>query len=1044
MKNYIYILFLGLGIGFSANAQVKEVLPYTVTGTVTDAAGHKPLAGINISVAGVSSAITEDNGSYSIKIPNKDVLLEIDGSGYAKREIPVQGREQIDIALYETAYKGATRQIYTPLGDISSTAIPYAWTSVSEDNQLSVAVTPDVLLQGYTTGLQVISRSGMPGNGSNIYLHGLNTMNAGAMPLFIVDGMPYENSSYAVSLIGNYYANPLASIDIKDIESITLLKDGVSIYGVKGANGVVLIKTLKAEGLETKINAHAHFGINFEPWQLPVLNALEHKNLLADLIRSANPNDDPSLINSRPYFDNRIPVKQAWGYEGNTDYYRYNHDLNRQNEVYNASTNQDYYLNVSGGDEVAVYMLSLGYLNQEGIVRNTHFQRFNTRFNSEIKLSPTFEVLANMSFVYGDKQLANEGSNAYTNPILAALVKAPFTAVNVYNEEGKQSPNIEPADIFGNSNPYALVNNLSMDNINYRFLGSLELAWQLGSHFNLNGLFGLNYNKEREKTFYPSVGVAFDQSSTVLITNESQHRVDRLFSLYGDVHGDYKNHWNNQHRLSVRLGTRYQTNSAENDWGKGYNSSSDDFKSIQYGISLLRQVGGSLGNWNWLSAYTNIDYGFRSKYFLNLSSSADASSRYGKETARFLPYYSASLAWLLSGEEWMNNSVLDLLKIRLSYGTSGNDDIGNYNGIQYYRPQNLLGSYGLVRGNLVNLHLKPETTERLNAGVDISLLKERINLTVDLYANTVKDMILPVDPGRLTGFDTYITNAGSMRNTGIDLGLNTRILNGAFKWDLGIRISKYKNEVLDLNGQEYLTEVLGATILTKEGQALGQFYGYQTKGVYATQKEAADEGLHILQGLVPTPFQAGDVRFVNQTDDKRIDENDRAVIGDPNPDLFGSISNVFKYKQFTLNTLMIYSLGNDVYNYTRAKMEGMSTFDNQLKTVLNRWKYEGDQTDMPRAVYDDPMQNARFSDRWIEDGSYLRLKNVTLSCDLNLKWKLIQNCVVFITGENLVTFTKYKGLDPEFSLGQNPLYRGIDACFVPQIRTLSVGLKLAL
>ncbi|MDR0542547.1 MAG: TonB-dependent receptor plug domain-containing protein, partial [Dysgonamonadaceae bacterium] len=584
MKHYIYILCIWLGIGFSANAQSKETLPYTVTGTVTDAFTNKPVAGVNISVQGVSSAITEDNGSYSIKIPNKSILLEISGFGYAKREIPVKGRERIDIALYETAYKGATQQVYTPWGDVSSTAIPYAWASVSEDNQLSVAATPDVLLQGYATGMQVISRSGMPGNGSNMYLHGFNTMNAGTTPLFVVDGVPYENSSYASSLIGNYYANPLASIDIKDIESITLLKDGVSLYGVKGANGVVLIKTLKAKGLETKINAHAHFGVNFEPVQLPVLNALEHKNLLADVVRSAYPGADPALVNGLPFFDNHIPVKQAWGYEGNVDYYRYNHETNWQNEVYNASSNQDYYLNVSGGDEVALYTLSLGYLNQEGIVKNTHFQRFNTRFNSEIKLSQTFKAIANMSFVYGDKRLTNEGANAYTNPMLAALIKAPFTATNIYNEEGKLSPNIEPSDIFGNSNPYALINSVSMDNINYRFLGSFELSWQISNHFNLDGIFGLNFNKEREKTFYPSVGVAFEQLPNAVITNESQHRVDRLFSLYGDVYGDYKNQWNNQHRLSVRLGTRYQTNEAENDWGEGYNSSSDDFKSIQYGL----------------------------------------------------------------------------------------------------------------------------------------------------------------------------------------------------------------------------------------------------------------------------------------------------------------------------------------------------------------------------------------------------------------------------------------------------------------------------
>jgi TonB-linked SusC/RagA family outer membrane protein len=1040
----LYVLFLTGTIQHSF-AQEKENQPITVTGVVKDASTGNPVAGARLNVRGIASAITEDNGAYSIKIPAQNGVIEITADGYAKREISVRNRENIDIFLYETSYKGASRDVYTPTGEFSSLNIPYSWSTVAEDNNLSVAVSPDLLLQGYTSGLNILMRSGMPGNGSNMYLHGFNTMNAGTMPLFIVDGLPYENSAYASSLIGNYYANPLSSINPKDIESITVLKDGMSLYGVKGANGVVLIKTIKAKGLETRINAHVHFGINTAPEQYPVLNAMDHKNLLWDLFKSGYPDIDNNTFNTLPFFNNAIPVKQPWGYEGNVDYYRYNHETNWQNMIYNSSLNQDYYLNVSGGDEVALYMLSLGYLEQQGVLKNTHFQRFNTRFNSEIKLSPQVSVLAFMSFIYGGKNLANEGDNSFVNPILASATKAPFMTSHIYNEEGKLSPNIENTDILGNSNPYALVNNLLLSNLNYRFLGSFLLNWNINEKFKLSGLVGLNFNKERERTFYPSVGVAFENLPTAIVTNESQHRVDRLFSLYTDFYGDYKTKFGESDNLTFRLGSRYQANNAENDWGRGYNSTSDDFRSIQYGLSLLRQTGGSLGAWRWLSFYANADYSLKSKYFLNLSASADASSRYGIETSAFLPYYSASAAWLLSGEDFLKNTEwVDLLKLRLSYGTSGNDDIGNYNGIRYYRPQNILGSFGLIRGNLVNTQLKPETVARLNLGIDASLLNERLNIGIDLYSNTVRDMILFVEPSRLTGFDQYITNAGSMRNTGIDLNLNTRILTGAFKWDLGLTVSTYKNEVIDLNGKEYLTEVAGATVQTKEGQPINQFYGYKTDGVYTTDAEAAQSGLNILQGLVQVPFGAGDMRFINGNSDKLIDENDRVVIGDPNPDLFGSISSVFKYKNLTLNALFNYSLGNDIYNYTRATMESMSSYNNQSKTVINRWKFEGDATSIPKASLGDPMGNARFSDRWIEDGSYLRLRNITLAYDLNIKWSLIRNCVLFVTGENLFTLTKYKGADPEFSLGQNPLYYGIDACFVPQPRTFSIGLKLSL
>jgi TonB-linked SusC/RagA family outer membrane protein len=1037
MKMCLLSVFMIQGVFLSVNAQ------NTVTGTIRDAVTGKPLAGVHVDVPDISSAITEDDGSYSIKTPSTNVILKINGFGYAQREISVRGRDQIDLDLYEQTYKGAQKNVYTPAGDVSSTQIANAWSVVAEDNQLSTAVTIDGLMQGYISGVNTVYRSGMPGNGANMYLHGFNTLNAGNMPLFIVDGLPYENTAYASSLIGNYQANPLASIDIKDIESITVMKDGTSLYGVKGANGVVLIKTLKVKELETKINFHIHTGINFEPDQLPVLNAAEHRNLLSDIWQSAGAS--PATIENLPYFNSAIPVQQPWGYEGNVDYYRYNHDTNWQNQIYDSKWNQDYYLNVSGGDNIATYMLSLGYLDQAGTLKNTHFQRFNTRFNSEIKLSQNVGFLANMSFVYGNKNLANEGQDSKKNPIFASLLKSPFTTTHIYNEEGKLSPNEEPADIFGNSNPYVLSNNLSLVNINYRFMGSFELDWKINDKFLISGLLGLNFNKEREKLFYPSVGVAFEPMAIAEVTNEAQHRVDRLFSLYGDVHANYKTRISSDHQFNVQVGSRYQNNQSENDFGKSYNSSSDDFKSIQYGVPLLRQIGGSIGAWNWLSFYGDLDYSLKSKYFFNVSLSSDASSRYGADAPAFFTYPSIACAWLLSGEEFMKDaSFLDLLKLRVSYGLSGNDDIGNYNGIQYYKPQNILGAYGLIRGNLVNTHLKPETVERINAGVDVSILNERLNFSVDVYSNAVNDMILLTTPPRISGFTTYLTNAGSMRNTGVDFNLNTRLVNRTFKWDLGLTVSKYKNEVLDLSGEEYQTDALGATILTRKGQPIGQFYGYKTAGVYATQAEAVADGLHVMQGLVPMAFSAGDVRFVNQNTDNVIDENDKVVIGDPNPDLFGSISNTFKYKQWSLNTLMIYSLGNDVYNYTRSQMENLSTFNNQSKATLNRWRYEGDVSDFPKAVYNDPMDNARFSDRWIEDGSYIRLKSVVLSYDLNLKWKLIQNCIVFASGENLLTLTKYKGLDPEFSLGQNPLYYGIDACVVPQPRTLSIGIKLAL
>lgn len=1047
VKYIVVCVFLSLLVNAGLQAQTREDFTYTVSGTVKSAGTKMPLPGIRVAYEELASSMTEDDGRFTIKLPSGSVNLQVSGPGYAAKIVFVKGREEIQIELHEEGFKSVFDPVITPEGETSPLWISDAWSSIREDNILSTAATSDDALQGKASGVNLIRRSGAPGGGSNVYIRGLNTMNAGMQPLYIVDGIPYENSIYSTSLIGNYFSNPLASIDIKDVESVTVLKDGVSQYGVKGANGVVLIRTLRPKDMETKINFHTHTGINFEPVHIPVLNATDHKLLLADILQSSGKTG--SQIMSLPYMNDQKPVLERWGYAGNTDYYRYNHDTDWQKSIYDPSFNQNYYLNIFGGDEVAVYALSIGYQSQKGSVQNTDFGRFNTRFNAEVNLTQKFALNTNMSFLFSSRNLTDEGASGNVNPIYTALVKAPFMSANVYNEEGAVSPEVENYDIFNQSNPYALINASDRSrraNSQYRFVGNIEGVYKMNEHFRLNGTVGVNFNKEREKIFFPNRGVYFDTLSVGSVTNEMQHRVDRLLSLFVEGAAAYKTTFGYDHRLGAKVGARYQNNQAEDDWAKGYNSGSNNFKSVGSGDPLYMQIGGQTCNWNWLNMYAMADYTFRNKYFLHYAMAADASSRYGENANAVYVYPSLSGAWLISGEEFMKNSNLfDLLKLRAGYGLSGNDEIGNYSGVQYYVPQNLLGNYGMVRGNLVDLALKPEQSARMNVGLDAAFLNERVNLSVDVYQSRISDMLVKMPATRESGFLYCLTNAGEMKNTGIDVSLNSRILNGTIKWDAGLTVSAYKNEVTDLKGQEYITSVCGAEILTRVGESAGVFYGYKTNGVYATQQEAEDAGLSIRKGSQNIPFGAGDMRFVNLDDsDNIIDENDRTVIGNPNPDLFGSIYTGLKYQRWDLNVFMTYSWGNDIYNYTRAQLESMSGFNNQTPAVRNRWKTEGQITDMPRAAWGDPMGNARFSDRWIEDGSYLRLKTVTLSYKWPVNYKILRVCSFYATADNLLTITGYKGLDPEFALGQSPLYNGIDATFVPMQRTVSLGLKLEL
>jgi hypothetical protein len=392
-----------------------------------------------------------------------------------------------------------------------------------------------------------------------------------------------------------------------------------------------------------------------------------------------------------------------------------------------------------------------------------------------------------------------------------------------------------------------------------------------------------------------------------------------------------------------------------------------------------------------------------------------------------------------------NSKAIQNLKLRASYGLTGNYDIGNYAAKQYYVSQNFLGVQGLIRGNIANPQLKWETVTKANLGLDVSLFNERLNLTFDYFNNDAKDLITYEPVPAASGFEYVITNNGAMRTKGFDFTINGRAINKAVKWDLGFNFSKYKNEITKVPGDQLLNQFAGATYITKVGDQANLFYGYKTNGIYSTQNLADAAGLSYLNSLgTAVPFQAGDVIFADLNNDKIIDENDRQVIGNPNPDFVGAISNSITYKKWSFDALLSFSLGNDVYNYQRNVLESMSSYENQTPNVINRWRVEGQVSDVPRAAWGDPAGNARFSDRWIENGSYLRLRSATINYNFSFKDKAIKYAKVYLMGNNLVTFTKYLGYDPEFSSGNGLFTQGVDSGLEPQFRTVQLGVRIGL
>ena len=1022
----------------TAPSKIKKGI--LVRGIVKDAKTKGGLSGINVVVKDFSAAITNDDGSFEINVPHLESLLTVSGQEFQTKVFPIKNRNSdVEIFLYE-AYYSPTYQIGNlPTGEELQYGTTKAVSVVNfKTNQWSSPIKESVgdFLQGRVAGLNSVRRSGVPGAGAYLTLRGFTSLYGTNKPLIIVDGMIYDDEDYGSGIIQNNGSSPLENLDVKDIENITVLKDDSALYGAKGANGVLIINTTRPTELTTKIDFTMYGSANQTPEQLPVMGADAYRTHISQLETSRGLSQDQ--IAALPYMNDNPLVP---------GYYRYHNNTNWQDRVFKSSISQNYFLKVRGGDDIAKYGLSVGYLNNEGIVENSKSTRYSTRLNAALKLTEKFLVDANMSFINNLQDQRDQGFAYKTSPVYLALTKSPFLSANGVSDDGNVSPNLADTDDFNVSNPRAILDNGIGVNKNYRFFGNLNFKYIINNSWNVNSLFGLTYNKERETFFIPDKGVADIILPTAIGKNRSGSEVQIFNSIYTDTYANYLKKFKDDHKVDVRFGFRTQSNNSESDLGLGYNSATDDFTSVGAGSNLLRQVGGALGEWNWLNIYASANYNYRDKYFLTTSYAVDGSSRFG-DNNKYSLMTALTGAWMVSAENFMKNSTaIDYFKLRGTLSESGNDDIGNFTAQKYYVSQNLLGVQGLVSGNIGNPDLQWERVKKINLGADIGLFNERINLSMDFYGKKTANMIVYESVSGLSGFDYIVSNSAQMRTFGTEMSLNARAVSSPdFTFDFGLNLATYKNEIQSLPNGDILTQFGGATYITSVGRDANLFYGLQTNGVYSTTSDAQADGLsrRLTNGEL-VPFTGGDMRFTDTNGDKVIDDKDRMAIGNPNPDLTGSFTANFTYKRFSLQGLFNFSVGNDLYNGVRYNLEKMSGYENQSIAVENRWRAEGQQTDIPKATWGDPMGNASFSDRWIEDGSYLRLKTLVLGYDFNVaKMKYIKAVKVYATANNLFTLTNYLGYDPEFSATSSLFGQGADIGLTPQFRTLQLGLRLGL
>jgi len=1031
-----------LALGWHLQAQTVPV-----TGTITESVGGKPLRGARVTYRDLYAAITDSIGGFSINVPGYQVTLRIEADGYQAKEIPLRGSTRISAALHEDGFPSLYDEVTTPFAVLPQNRVSNAVVSVQNThNWQNNPETPDAFLQGKVAGLHAIRRSGTPNSGANLFLRGFSSLYAANQPLVIVDGVFFDIATYGSPLTTGFYNNPLSFIDNKDIDNITVIKDATSLYGAKGANGVILITTSRARQEATRIDASLYGGVNLTPQQLPVMNAADYRIYLSEMLQSKGLSDKD--MQALPYMNDD---------RSNPNYYRNHYNTNWQDKVMQNSFVQNGHLKITGGDNIAKYALSIGFLKNRGVVRSTDLTRYNTRFNADFNLSSRLTASANLSFLYNEQKPKNMGISAKTNPLYAALIKAPFLPGQEVADNGVESPSLADVDTFHMSNPAALIRSMQALNKSYRFTGAVNFKYLLSQYWSLASTIAVTLDKTRETYFIPGHGIVGDTLDNAVAFNQSGAQVIRSFMLFNDTRVSYARTFNRLHQLDLRLGVRYAKNNTEQDNGFGYNAATDQLTGVQYGLNTLRRIGGSLGDWAWLNTYFGANYSLAGKYLLTVNLAADGSSRFGKNVKSSATaidagdkaialFPSVAGAWLISSEKFMQAyRFVDLLKLRVSAGITGNDDIGNYTSRKYYTTQNLLGISGLVRGNIGNEQLQWESVEKLNAGLDIALFNERLSLSFDAYRHRTSKMIVYQPVGAAGGFDYAVTNSGGMKTMGWEASATARIIdNSKVKWDLGFTIAQSKSIVTDLPAGPFTTDFAGGTTITKVGIAPNMFYGYRSNGVFTSNAEATAAGLvnRNADGST-TPFRGGDMRFTDYGD-KVIDDNDRRLIGNPNPDYYGGVNSRVVYKNWSLDLLCTFSVGNDVYNYTRRQLESMSGYPNQLQSVVNRWKTDGQTTSMPRAAWGDPLGNSRFSDRWIEDGSYFRIKTARVSYNIPFKPGAVKYATVFITGTNLLTLTRYLGYDPEFSAVSGVYGQGVDILLEPQFRSVQAGLRVGL
>ncbi len=1010
----VFVILLLGSQGFFLSAQ-------TVTGKVTDAANGEPLVGVSILIPGTSTGtITDLNGMYSIDLPETTETLVFSYTGFATRTITLNGQTIIDVELQSDVAQ-LEEIVVVGYGTNSRKNITGAVSSVAVEEVEDLPLTSvEQMLQGRVAGVQVTqSGGGKPGGALSVQIRGIGTVGQ-EPPLYVIDGVPIQAGEG-----GQLGTSILNSLNPNEIESIDILKDAsaAAIYGIRASGGVVLITTKRGKEGPVRISLDAYTGLQSQNQSYDVLNADQYVQYLRDIHSGPDGQLPEAFVNGQPP-----------------------HDTDWQDELFETASISNINLNLSGGSKNAVFSAGMEYFDQNGTMVGSAFERFSLKLNSDFKLGKRLKI--GESLIISKTNTIENGGSGGRRPQEHAIKQAP--TVPVLDDSflgGFGHPDVDEGQ--DARNPIADAQLLTNENTVYAVLGSiygeLELLRgltykiQVGLDFRYGDFFDYN-------PLFEQVRRLRERSSLNWRRSENFNPIFEQYLTYNRIFG--------QHNLTVLAGYSSQSFKFTQIGGSGQDLPNNTVISLG-ATAANNQAVSNQAETSLRSVFGRLNYNFANRYLLTANIRREESSKLFRSGEPVGYFPSVSAAWRVSEEPFLrNNSLISELKIRGGWGQIGNQstlsnfptDVNLNTNVFYVIGGEVV--QGIAQLNSANPNIQWEVSTTTSLGVDLGLLNNRLTMSFDYYRRVTDDLIWRASVPGSFGFGAPSVNAGEVRNSGVELVLGYTKTQGDFQYSISANLTTINNEMVSL-GQDGLTEIITGGItddlsgvsITRPGEPIGSFYGWETAGIFQSQAEI---DAHAEQSPDTAP---GDFRFVDQNNDGVINGDDRTTIGSPIPDFIYGLTANLNYKGFDLQIFLQGAQGHEIYNAAQRWLEDLRQNFNQGTAVLNRWSGPGSSNTVPRATRSDPNQNLRSSDRFVHDGSYLRIKNLTLGYNFpeSLTEKLKASRLrAYVSAQNLATITDYFGLEPEVgSLSSGTgLDAGLDRLVYPQPTTVIFGLQL--